>query len=102
MTKSRLLGAVCICAMIPLSTYAASFEGLGSLSDSIVNSNAHGISPDGSTIVGTSLTATGTQAFYWTASSGMQGLYYPSGKTFSNASAASYNGDVISGDSLTD
>ena len=59
---------------------------------------ASGISSDGSTIVGTSLSSLGPQAFRWTNEEGMLGLGDLSGGPFNSlASAASSDGSVVVG-----
>ena len=63
------------------------------------NSTAAGVSADGSVIVGTSSSASGSQAFRWTASSGMVGLGYLPGDTNSNALGVSADGSVVVGSS---
>jgi probable HAF family extracellular repeat protein len=52
----------------------ASFQGLGDLPGGRFESVAHGVSADGSVVVGTAMTASGKQAFRWTQSTGMVSL----------------------------
>lgn len=65
-------------AMVPaLAAPAAAtpfFMGLGDLPGSVFQSIAHGVSADGSTVVGWSWSALGAEAFRWTAATGMFGL----------------------------
>jgi uncharacterized membrane protein len=56
-------------------------------------SRAWGVSPDGSTVVGT--TDNALRAFYWTESTGLQHL--PSAGSSSSAFATSYDGTIIAG-----
>ena len=72
--------------------------GLGHLPGD-TNSTATGVSADGSVIVGTSSSASGSQAFRWTAGSGMVGLGYLPGGTNSSATAVSGDGSVVVGTS---
>jgi probable HAF family extracellular repeat protein len=78
---------------------AASFIGLGSTND--LESYVHGISADGSTVVGryrNSSTNQTTQAFRWTQSGGMQGLgYLPSSQPISIALGVSGDGSIVVG-----
>ena len=75
-----------------------SFTGVGDLAGGAVSSIAEAISADASTVVGESESTPGTQAFRWTAASGIVGLGDLSGgQFFSSASAASSNGSVIAG-----
>ena len=67
-------------------------------------SDARGISADGSTVVGYSVSATGTEAFRWTSVSGMVGLGILSGGNGGYGSfgqAASSDGSVVVGGSNT-
>ncbi len=63
------------------------------------DSSATGVSADGSVIVGTSSSASGEQAFRWTAGSGMVGLGHLPGDTNSVANGVSADGLVIVGSS---
>src|ERR1019366_8263873 len=69
--------------------------GLGHLPGT-TNSSATGVSADGSVIVGTS----GSQAFRWTAGSGMVGLGYLPGGNSSSATAVSGDGSIVVGNGL--
>ncbi|NET14340.1 MAG: PEP-CTERM sorting domain-containing protein, partial [Okeania sp. SIO1H6] len=63
-------------------------------------SEANGVSFDGSVIVGSSDTASGEEAFYWTETDGMQGLGHLSGGgLFSTAFGVSADGSVVVGQS---
>ncbi len=85
-----------------------SFQGLGDLSGGDFFSMAHGISADGSTVVGYSYSGSGSEAFRWTASGGMVGIGYLGGGAASSvAEAVSADGSVVvgygsSGDSSPD
>ncbi len=77
---------------------AAGFAGLGDLPGGATLSQALGVSADGSVVVGESESASGTEAFRWTAAGGMQGLGdVPGGPFGSSAAAASADGGVIVG-----
>jgi probable HAF family extracellular repeat protein len=74
----------------------STFQGLGDLAGGDFESLAHGISPDGSVVVGHSQSTSGLEAFKWTESTGMVGLGDLSGGNFSSsARASSTNGTVI-------
>jgi probable HAF family extracellular repeat protein len=60
-------------------------------------SEAFGLSPDGSTIVGVSDSATGNQAFRWTQTEGMVGIGKLPDASFTRANAISANNSVIIG-----
>jgi probable HAF family extracellular repeat protein len=79
-----------------------SFEGLGVLPGGSVISQAWGISADGTTVVGRSTSANGTEAFRWTPSGGLQGLGDLTGNVFSST-AYTVNADasVIAGTGFT-
>ena len=76
----------------------ASFQGIGMFRTASPGSQAWGISADGKTIVGQSVSDPGPQAFRWTAGDGMVGLGDLSGGPFASlASAANADGSVIVG-----
>ena len=80
---------------------AASFQGLGYLSNSLTaRSSAINISDDGTTVVGSD-ESNYQEAFYWTQQSGMVGLgYFPGGRLNSSmAIGVSANGTIIAGSS---
>lgn len=52
----------------------ATFRGLGYFKGGIDDSKAYGVSADGKTVVGTSYTKFGPEAFMWTAKDGIKGL----------------------------
>ena len=79
--------------------------GLGELPGGIFYSEADGISPDGSIIVGGSGTANGAEAFIWDAANGMRrladhlaekGAYVPPGWTLRYANGVTVNNGVVS------
>jgi probable HAF family extracellular repeat protein len=75
------------------SAGAASFLPLGDLAGGAFESHAYGVSADGRTVVGQATTASGKEAFRWTADGGMQSLGIPD----SDARGASADGSVIVG-----
>jgi probable HAF family extracellular repeat protein/VCBS repeat-containing protein len=76
----------------------ATFQGLGDLPGGDLYSWALGISADGTTVVGESDSASGTEAFRWTRDGGMVGLGDLAGGDFgSQATAVSADGSVIVG-----
>jgi len=76
----------------------ATFRSLGVL-PGYASSSAHAVSSDGSVVVGTTHTATGShQAFLWSAQRGMVGLGFMPGGTLSSATAVSADGTVVVGD----
>ena len=84
-----------------------SFSGLGDLPGGQTFSFPHGVSADGSVVVGNSDSTLGREAFRWTSDSGMVGLGYLSetvgyGSPYSVASSVSADGSVIVGGSKTD
>ena len=77
---------------------AQSFQGLGDLPGGSTFSNANGVSLDGSVVVGSSTSASGSEAFRWTSGDGMVGLGdLPGGSFFSVANAVSSDGSVVVG-----
>lgn len=95
-TKSILLtGLLLACA----TSRGASFTPLGALTDGAPRSEAHGVSYDGSVVVGVSGSFSASQAFRWTQSGGISPLsgggFPPGPSTF--ATDISENGLVITG-----
>jgi probable HAF family extracellular repeat protein len=81
-------------------TSAGGFIGLGDLSTPLVSSQAIGVSPDGSIVVGQGTSASGKEAFRWTQNTGMEPLGdLPGGSFKSFARAVTNDGSVIIGDS---
>lgn len=79
---------------------AASFRGLGDLPGGAFASWAAAVSADGRVVVGQSKSAKGSEAFRWTAETGMVGLGDLAGGIFySDATAVSGDGTVIVGTS---
>jgi len=102
--KSGLL-AVSVSALIllPQAAMAAQFIPLGDLAGGAFQSRATDVSADGSTVIGYSANAAGTEAFRWTRSGGMQSIgALPGAGHAAYASAVSADGSVIAGYSTTD
>lgn len=99
--KPRLLPAIFSAALLLLvgaaTAHAQSFMGLGFLPGFAGDSTSDAISADGTTVVGTCVSATNSanrEPFRWTQATGMVAL--PKG-TFSQAFGVSANGSVIAG-----
>jgi len=104
MKMKKLMTVVVICtvfafaAMGSVFAATASFQGLGDMPGGVFNSRAFDVSADGSTVVGYSISASGTEAFRWTLSGGMVGLGDLPGSSFeSKANAVSADGSTIVG-----
>ena len=97
---SLILGIVCLGFAFNASAKPV-FMGLGDLPGGNFNSEARGVSADGSVVVGIGCSASGTEAFRWTQGGGMVGLGDPPGVNFfsSSASAVSADGSVVVGGS---
>jgi probable HAF family extracellular repeat protein len=94
---------VTMLAVSPSFADLATFQGLGDLPGGTFDSRAHGISADGSTVIGSSMSASGTEAFRWTLGGGMIGLGdLPGGAFYSDAYGASADGSVVVGLSSAD
>ena len=77
---------------------AQSFQGLGDLAGGSFRSEAHGISGDGTVVVGASGSGNGLEAFRWSSAGGMQGLGELPGSFFnSQAFAVSNDGNIVVG-----
>jgi probable HAF family extracellular repeat protein len=75
------------------------FAGLGDLAGGSFSSTAAGVSGDGTTVVGSSTSDLGAEAFRWTAETGMVGLGQAPRYGGSNATDASADGSVVVGSS---
>jgi probable HAF family extracellular repeat protein len=94
------LGPLLVVLAASPSLASASFTGLGDLPGGAIASFARDVSADGQVVVGHSESASGTEAFRWTATGGLVGLGDLAGGTFfSDAHAASADGSVIVGGS---
>ena len=101
-----------VCAallLVPGSALAASFTGLGTLIGAVPGSRANAVSSDGLVVVGTAaalpngtcvLTMSCTEAWKWTAASGMVRLGIPTAGTTSVAVDVSADGAAIVGHGL--
>jgi probable HAF family extracellular repeat protein len=79
-------------------TQATGMVGLGDLPGGSFQSDARGVSADGSVVVGYGNSGTGFQAFRWTQATGMVGLGYLPGGSFSSAAdGVSADGSVVVG-----
>jgi probable HAF family extracellular repeat protein len=97
----RVLGTMVIVASLAWGQPALAqptFMGLGDLTGGADSSSAYAVSDDGSTVVGTSQTASGSEAFRWTSGGGMVGLGdLPGGSSGSGAYDVSADGSVVVG-----
>ena len=81
-----------------LDAHGATFAPLGDLPGGSFRSTAGAVSADGSTVVGSSASGSGTEAFRWTAATGMVGLGdLPDGVFSSEAIDVSADGSVVVG-----
>jgi probable HAF family extracellular repeat protein len=72
--------------------------GLGDLPGGTFDSQARGVSANGSVVVGQSNSASGREAFRWTSAGGMVGLGdLPGGSFFGRANGVSADGSVVVG-----
>lgn len=92
-----LVSAFTILALTSPSLAQVGFQGLGDLPGGIVSSGAHGVSADGSTVVGYSSSEgsgnNSTEAFRWTQATGMVGLGFGYGQTLGTSLARGVSGD---------
>jgi probable HAF family extracellular repeat protein len=97
MTRSILtVAAVSVVASTAFG--GPSFQGLGDLPGGEFYSSAWDVSADGSVVVGYSYSASGWEAFRWTAGGGMVGLgWLPGGHLISRAYGVSADGSVVVG-----
>ena len=88
-------------ALAPSPASAAIFQGLGHLPGGVFTV-AHGVSSDGSVVVGYSSSgdASKTEAFRWTRTGGMQGLGFLPGSSNSYAYGVSGDGSTVVGGSF--
>jgi probable HAF family extracellular repeat protein len=97
--RSRLISSTVLSLIFASQVLGASFQGLGDFSGGSFNSQALGVSADGSVVVGSGTNASGLQAFRWTQSTGMVSLGNLPDGSFkqSEASRISADGTVIVG-----
>jgi probable HAF family extracellular repeat protein len=89
---------VLVALLFAVPAHGAHFESLGDLPGGTFESSALGISADGSTVVGTSASASGNEAVRWTNSSGLVGLgTLPNGAFPTTAQGVSADGSVVVG-----
>lgn len=97
----RLLPLLCaLTTLTPVGVARAdgTFTGLDDLPGGTFTSQAFGMSANGSVVVGTSTSASGSEAFYWTNGGGIIGLGdLPAGTFESSADGISGDGNVIIG-----
>lgn len=91
-----LAAGLCPALLAASAHAAASFRGLGDLAGGEFASYATAVSGNGEVVVGASHTATGYEAFRWSASTGMQGLGVVS-VVESVARGVSFDGSVVIG-----
>lgn len=100
-TASRLAGFCWLIPLImvcPLAGWAASITYLGDFAGGNFQSQAADVSDDGRIVVGYGTTEAGSEAFVWTAESGLRGLGdLPDGNGYSTAGGISANGEVVVG-----
>lgn len=97
-TQSSLLVPIIVASTTLAAVgWGASFQGVGDLPGGATNSHAYAVSADGSTVVGSSVSSNGIEAFRWRGGV-MSGLGSLSGSTFgSRADAVSGDGSVVVG-----
>jgi probable HAF family extracellular repeat protein len=96
--SGRWILAIGIALAGDFASAAPGFQGLGDLSGGDFDSRALAISGDGSVVVGWSMSASGLEAFRWTAGEGMVGLGDLAGGPFhSMARGVNWDGTVIVG-----
>lgn len=99
---SRPALAAAVLAFAASTAFAQpTFQGLGDLPGGIFNSEARGVSADGSTVVGYSRTASGDRAVRWTLADGIQALPLLPPFPESRAFGASADGSVIVGEAFS-
>src|SRR5438874_13395780 len=98
MKTSTIIFAANLC--LPFHLSAATFQGIGDLPGGTFYSYATGVSVDGKVVVGASSSASGYQAFRWTATTGMVPLGdLPGGSFDSGANGVSGDGWIVVGGS---
>ncbi len=98
--KTAVKLSMMISALVMSPAFAAgSIEGVGDLDGAGNQSIAYGVSGDGTTVVGQSISTFGFEAFIWTNAGGISGLGNLDGAFDSEAIASNTNGSVITGNS---
>lgn len=101
MSRLPSLSVPCLLAfltvVVPSVAAQPTFQGVGDLPGGAFESHAYGISGDGKTVVGLSLSLSGAEAFKWTGGVISPLGDLPDGDFESNALGASYDGSIIVG-----
>jgi uncharacterized membrane protein len=84
-------------SLLAAAAQAQSFEGIGDLTGGIFGSAAYGISADGRTVVGTSVSAAGTEAVYWRGGTLVPLGDLAGGVFESSAVSVNFDGSIIVG-----
>ena len=87
------------CILAPAAP-AQSFQGIGDLAGGIYSSQARGVSADGRTVVGSSVSAAGTEAVYWRDGNLVPLGDLAGGTVESVAVGANFNGSIIVGSGM--
>ncbi len=96
--KRLLIVLVTGLALLAWGPARADFIPLGDLPGGSFSSRATGVSADGSVVVGVGVSASGVEAFRWTAATGLVGLGdLPGGSFFSEALGVSADGSLVVG-----
>src|SRR3954462_13606645 len=92
--RSIALAAACGTFLTHIAVAQVTFQGLGQLPGG-TQTFAHGVSADGSVIVGYGINASSqAEAFRWTSGGGMTGMGFRAGGTMSVAEGISADGSV--------
>lgn len=101
MSRLPSLSVPCLFAfmtvVVPSVAAQPTFQGVGDLPGGAFESHAYGISGDGKTVVGLSLSSAGAEGFKWTGGVISPLGDLPDGDFESNALGASYDGSIIVG-----
>ena len=96
----KSIEVLCVALIASSSSQAATFTGLGSLSNSEFYSTAAAVSADGSTVIGTTTSLSGSEGFYWASNISMTGIGMMSAvpdDLYTQAIAVSGDGSFIVG-----
>jgi uncharacterized membrane protein len=94
---ARSIPALALTSLLAPAAAAQSFQGIGDLPGGAAESRAHGVSHDGRTVVGASISAAGNQAAYWRDGTLHALTDIAGGAVEGYASGANFDGSIIVG-----
>jgi hypothetical protein len=93
----KFICAIYLCVLLVSGAHAAEFIPLGDLEGGGFGSSASGVSSDGSVVVGRANNSTDSEAYRWTAETGMVVLNWIPGGWYHEVTGVSADGSAVAG-----